>query len=169
MSLAGYLDCLTNKLRDCFYLKQPLTRIKVSSVKDSKQIKKIIKKSYTNITNSSCSCGCSNKQAQKQSGEMGYSDEEMNQVPDGSNLGIGCGNPVAIASLKSGEVVLNLGSGAFDVFLAVRKVGKTDMVIGVDMTDEMLEKARKNAKKAGFDKITIHKETPDFSKRFGNF
>lgn len=127
-------------------------------MKNSKQIKKIVKKSYANIAKSSGGCCCSNKKAQRQSGEMGYSDDEMNQVPEGSNLGLGCGNPVAIASLKPGEIVLDLGSGAgFDVFLAVRKVGKEGRVIGVDMTDEMLEKARENAKKGGFDNVEFRK------------
>jgi len=89
---------------------------------------------------------------------MGYSEDEMNHVPDGSNLGLGCGNPVAIASLNPGEVVLDLGSGAgFDAFLAVRRVGKKGRVIGVDMTDEMLEKARENAKKGGFDNVEFRK------------
>ena len=99
-------------------------------MKSSKQIKNIVGKSYADIAKSS-GCCCSNKKAQRQSGEMGYSEDEMNDVPTGSNLGLGCGNPVAIASLKSGESVLDLGSGAgFDAFLAVRKVGKEGRVIG---------------------------------------
>ena len=89
---------------------------------------------------------------------MGYSQEEMNKTPAGSNLGLGCGNPVAIASLKEGEVVLDLGSGAgFDAFLAAPKVGKTGKVIGVDMTDEMLEKARENAKKGNYTNVEFRK------------
>ncbi|KUK83753.1 MAG: arsenite S-adenosylmethyltransferase [Microgenomates bacterium 39_6] len=127
-------------------------------MKNSKQIKKIVKKSYANIAKSSCGCCCSNKQAQRQSGEMGYSDDEMNQVPEGSNLGLGCGNPVAIASLKEGEVVLDLGSGAgFDAFLASPRVGKSGKVIGVDMTDEMLDKARENAKKGNYTNVEFRK------------
>lgn len=127
-------------------------------MKNSKQIKQVVKKSYANIAKSSCGCCCSNKQAQRQSGEMGYSDDEMTQVPEGANLGLGCGNPVAIASLSPGEIVLDLGSGAgFDAFLAVKKVGKTGKVIGVDMTDEMLEKARENADKGGFDNVEFKK------------
>lgn len=126
-------------------------------MKNSKQIKKIVKKSYSNIARSCCSC-CSNKTAQRQSGEIGYSDDEMNQVPEGSNLGLGCGNPVAIASLKEGETVLDLGSGAgFDAFLAVCKVGKQGKVIGIDMTDEMLEKAKENAKKGGYTNVEFRK------------
>jgi len=75
----------------------------------------------------------------------------MNSVPDGANLGLGCGNPVALASLKEGEVALDLGSGAgFDCFLASSRVGAKGRVIGVDMTPEMLEKARENAAKGGY-------------------
>ncbi len=75
----------------------------------------------------------------------------MNAVPDGANLGLGCGNPVALAAIKEGDVVLDLGSGAgFDAFLAAQKVGKTGRVIGVDMTPEMLAKAQENAQKGGY-------------------
>src|SRR4030065_2165774 len=126
-------------------------------MKKSEKIKKIIKKSYGNIAKSSGGCGCgscgcdSNLTVQKQSGQMGYSQNEMSQAPVGSNLGLGCGNPLAIASLEEGEVVLDLGSGAgFDAFLASRKVGKAGKVIGVDMTDEMLEKAKENARKGNY-------------------
>jgi len=121
-----------------------------------KQIKEIVKKSYAEIAKTSGSCGCScscssNQSVQRQTKQMGYSQEEMDKAPSGSNLGLGCGNPVAIASLKPGEVVVDLGSGAgFDVFLASPRVGKKGKVIGIDMTDEMLEKARENAKKGGF-------------------
>jgi SAM-dependent methyltransferase len=77
---------------------------------------------------------------------MGYSDAELAAVPDGANLGLGCGNPQAIAALKPGEVVVDLGSGAgFDCFLAAGQVGATGRVIGIDMTHEMLKKARENA------------------------
>lgn len=78
----------------------------------------------------------------------------MNAVPEGSNLGLGCGNPVAIASLKEGETVLDLGSGAgFDAFLAAAKVGEKGKVIGVDMTPEMVEKARENARKGNYSNV----------------
>lgn len=81
---------------------------------------------------------------------MGYSDAELAAVPDGANLGLGCGNPQAIAALRPGEVVLDLGSGAgFDCFLAADQVGPQGRVIGVDMTHEMLKKARENAAKIG--------------------
>jgi len=80
--------------------------------------------------------------------KIGYSEEDLKSVPDEANLGLGCGNPIALASLKEGEVVLDLGSGAgFDTFLAANRVGEKEKVIGVDMTPNMLEKARENAKK----------------------
>jgi SAM-dependent methyltransferase len=79
---------------------------------------------------------------------MGYSATELASVPEGANLGLGCGNPQAIAAMRAGEVVIDLGSGAgFDCFLAAQQVGPTGRVIGVDMTHEMLQKARENAAK----------------------
>src|SRR5256714_4101187 len=85
---------------------------------------------------------------------LGYSAEESAIAPEAANLGLGCGNPLAIASLRAGQIVLDLGSGAgFDCFLAARAVGPTGKVIGVDMTHEMLTKARENAKKNGFDNV----------------
>jgi SAM-dependent methyltransferase len=133
-------------------------------MKNSNDIKNIVKEGYSEIAKSSSQCGCSscgcgsNMKAQRQSGEMGYSADEMTAVPDGSNLGLGCGNPTAIASLNEGDVVLDLGSGAgFDVFLAAKKVGATGLAIGVDMTDEMLEKAQENAKKGGFTNVEFLK------------
>lgn len=85
------------------------------------------------------------------SAKMGYSSEELTAVPDGANLGLGCGNPQAIAALQPGEVVLDLGSGGgFDCFLASRQVGASGHVIGVDMTPEMVSRARENASKNRF-------------------
>ncbi|MYA43594.1 MAG: arsenite methyltransferase [Gemmatimonadetes bacterium] len=82
---------------------------------------------------------------------VGYDQDELSRVPEGANLGLGCGNPVALASLAPGETVLDLGSGAgFDCFLAAERVGPTGRVVGVDMTPEMLEKARANALSGGF-------------------
>ena len=86
--------------------------------------------------------------------ELGYSAEDAAAAPESANLGLGCGNPLAIASLEEGQVVLDLGSGAgFDCFLAARAVGKTGRVIGVDMTHEMLSKARENAQKNAFTNV----------------
>ncbi len=82
---------------------------------------------------------------------VGYDQDELSRVPEGANLGLGCGNPVALASLAPGETVLDLGAGAgFDCFLAAERVGPAGTVIGVDMTPEMVEKARANALKGGF-------------------
>jgi ubiquinone/menaquinone biosynthesis C-methylase UbiE len=85
---------------------------------------------------------------------MGYSDDELTSVPEGANMGLGCGNPQAIAALKPGETVLDLGSGAgFDSFLAARQVGEGGKVIGVDMTPDMISKARENARKGSYDNV----------------
>lgn len=82
---------------------------------------------------------------------MGYSEEDLAALPQGANMGLSCGNPLAVAALKPGETVLDLGSGGgFDCFLAARQVGPTGLVIGVDMTPEMVHLARENARKAGF-------------------
>lgn len=97
---------------------------------------------------SDCGCGCG---ADAQARTLGYSEGDLAAAPDGANLGLGCGNPVAIASLQSGQTVLDLGAGAgFDAFLAARAVGPTGRVIGVDMTPEMVAKARANAQRGGF-------------------
>ena len=90
-------------------------------------------------------CGSSPQDADKLARELGYTKEELQALPEGANMGLSCGNPAALAALKPGEVVLDLGSGGgFDVFIAGRKVGATGRAIGVDMTPEMLAKARKN-------------------------
>ena len=97
---------------------------------------------------SSC-CGPSTA-AQDKALQMGYSEFELAAVPEGANLGLGCGNPQAIAAMQPGETVVDLGSGAgFDCFLAARQVGDAGRVIGVDMTHEMLAKARENAARIG--------------------
>lgn len=88
------------------------------------------------------------------SAKMGYTAEELAAIPDGANMGLSCGNPQAIADLKVGETVVDLGSGGgFDCFLAAPKVGETGRVIGVDMTPEMISKARKNAERSGFEQV----------------
>jgi SAM-dependent methyltransferase len=100
---------------------------------------------------SSCDEGCCTSTS---ADSLGYSAEESAIAPEAVNLGLGCGNPLAIASLQPGETVLDLGSGAgFDCFLAARAVGPRGTVIGVDMTHEMLAKARENAKKNGFTNV----------------
>ncbi len=126
--------------------------------KNNTKIKEIIKKSYSQIaeaSNSCCSssCGCNGNDKEKISKQIGYSNKEINKFPS-ANLGLGCGNPVALSNLKKGEIVLDLGSGAgFDAFLALEKVGKTGKVIGVDMTKKMIEKANENAKKYGYSNV----------------
>jgi len=126
-----------------------------------KDIRQAVREGYARIAvqGGSCCCStsscCSNdNSAQVMSKAIGYSDIEMNAVPEGANLGLGCGNPVAIASLKEGETVLDLGSGAgFDCFLAANAVGDKGKVIGVDMTPEMIARARENADKGGYTNV----------------
>jgi arsenite methyltransferase len=116
--------------------------------------KKMVRESYGKIAQSggSCcgpsGCGCGTAGAMDEiSRKVGYADEDLQAVPAGANLGLGCGNPIALASLKPGETVLDLGSGpGFDCFLAANRVGPEGRVIGVDMTAEMLARARENAK-----------------------
>ncbi|HTY44453.1 MAG TPA: arsenite methyltransferase [Patescibacteria group bacterium] len=119
-----------------------------------KDIKKVVRDGYAKIAKqggSCCSTGSCGGSASNISKSVGYSTDEMNAVPNGANLGLGCGNPVALASLKEGDIVLDLGSGAgFDAFLASKRVGKAGRVIGVDMTEEMIEKAKANAEKGGY-------------------
>jgi arsenite methyltransferase len=125
-------------------------------------IKKTVKENYAKVaSSSSCCCGsssvscCGGPGMEKEiSSSIGYSDTDMEKVPQGSNLGLGCGNPVALASIKEGEIVLDLGSGAgFDCFLAADKVGSEGKVIGVDMTPEMIEKAVENARNGGYKNV----------------
>ena len=131
---------------------------------EDKKIKKTVREGYARIANqkSSC-CGstevcCGNTpSSEDMSKNVGYTEEQLESVPEGANLGLGCGNPTALLSLKEGEVVLDLGSGAgFDCFLAANKVGKTGKVIGIDMTPEMLKKARENATKGGYSNVEFH-------------
>lgn len=120
--------------------------------KDNK-IRQIVKKHYRQIAignKCGCSCGCGDVDNEKISKSIGYSNKEIMSVAD-ANLGLGCGNPLAMSKIKAGDTVLDLGSGAgFDCFLAVKKVGKSGKVIGVDMTQEMIDKAKANAKKYGY-------------------
>jgi len=133
---------------------------KITSLK-KEEIRKVVRKRYAKIasTSSSCCtpaascCGGANT-ARDMSKRIGYTDDELETVPEGANLGLGCGNPVALASLRGGETVLDLGAGAgFDCFLAANKVGRNGKVIGVDMTPEMVEKARDNAKKGNYSNV----------------
>jgi SAM-dependent methyltransferase len=116
---------------------------------DNDQVRAQVRTAYAKVAKGAdgCSVGCCGT---KGSGSlaMGYTEEDLASVPEGSDLGLGCGNPQAIAALRLGETVLDLGSGAgFDCFLAARRVGRTGRVIGVDMTPEMVTKARDNARR----------------------
>jgi SAM-dependent methyltransferase len=121
---------------------------------DNETVKAAVRETYGRIATEERSAGCCGStgcygpSAEPTSDALGYSDEERRDAPEGADLGLGCGNPQAIAELKSGERVLDLGSGAgFDAFLAARQVGETGSVIGVDMTAEMIAKARGNIAK----------------------
>ncbi len=130
---------------------------------ESDRIRQSVRASYTEVAEASNNGGCCGEASSccgvsedtlittLLSARLGYSEEELSSVPEGSDMGLGCGNPRAIASLQKGEVVLDLGSGGgFDAFLAAQEVGTTGHVIGIDMTPEMLSKARSNAEKGGF-------------------
>jgi len=135
------------------------------------EIKQAVRERYAKVASTASSCctpaensGCCGAVgnsvwptadlATEFSKNIGYSEAEINSVPEGANLGLGCGNPVALASLKEGEVVLDLGSGpGFDCFLASARVGKSGKVIGVDMTPEMLQRARENKGKGEFENV----------------
>jgi len=129
----------------------------------SDRIREKVRERYAGIAASSkggCCCSASSccsatvPSAEELSARLGYAKQELESVPDGSNLGLGCGNPQAIAKLKPGEVVLDLGAGGgFDCFLAARQVGPHGRVIGVDMTPEMVARARENAQKGGFENV----------------
>ena len=120
----------------------------------SERIRRRVREGYAEIAKGNASCCGGAGLARDISQKIGYTDEELRAAPDGANMGLGCGNPVALASLREGEVVLDLGSGAgFDCFLAASKVGSTGRVIGVDMTPEMIEKARSNASKSKFGNV----------------
>ncbi len=125
-----------------------------------KEIKTVVRERYGSIAMEKGSCYapapscCGGNRAEVVSKSIGYGDEEIRSVPEGANLGLGCGNPLAMASLKDGETVLDLGSGAgFDCFLAANRVGKKGKVIGVDMTPQMLDRARENARKENYTNV----------------
>ena len=129
---------------------------------ENDSVHKMVREGYTKIaqeTSAGCCgpgvscCGSAPPDADKLARELGYTIEELKALPEGANMGLSCGNPAALAALQSGETVLDLGSGGgFDIFIAGRKVGATGRGIGVDMTPEMLGKARRNI--AGYRKET---------------
>jgi arsenite methyltransferase len=129
-------------------------------------IRKTVRQRYGRIAQPNSCCGpvntccgpqvscCGDTPTIDISKNIGYSEEELKAIPEGADLGLGCGNPVAIASLKEGDTVLDLGSGAgIDCFLAAKRVGPKGRIIGVDMTPEMLERARENAKRTKYENV----------------
>ena len=126
--------------------------------KSEKELKDLVKENYSKVVkkedsccNSSSCCGNDNNEIVK---KMDYSKEDINSIFNEANYGLGCGNPGSIANLKKGEVVLDLGCGAgFDAFLASRKVGSSGKVYGVDMTEEMIKKAKSNAAKNNINNV----------------
>lgn len=129
---------------------------------DTNSIHPLVREHYANAArqSSNCcggtaACGCSSEKNSNYSGSEFYEKESFENIPeDISSFSLGCGNPVALASLKSGEVVVDLGSGGgLDCFLASKRVGENGYVIGVDMTPEMLDKARSNQRKLGFSNV----------------
>jgi len=122
---------------------------------EEKRIKEFVKTRYGEIAKKEkATCSCCGTSVLEQAKAIGYSLKELKKIPESAIMGLGCGNPVALASLKKGETVLDLGSGGgIDVFLAANKVGEKGKVIGVDMTGEMIRKARENAKKGGYKNV----------------
>jgi len=119
-------------------------------------IKRIVKENYSKIASSNCGCSCGcdgGKNNELIAKSLGYSETQIGNVSD-ANLGLGCGNPTALGEIKQGEIVLDLGSGAgLDCFLAADKVGEKGKVIGVDLTETMVQKAKLNAKKYGYKNV----------------
>ncbi|MFH1562736.1 MAG: arsenite methyltransferase [Nitrospirota bacterium] len=116
----------------------------------TKETKEMVRRAYSRIAQGQkgCGCGTCGPDTKEFAKSIGYSEEEIKAIPNEANLALGCGNPTTLASLKEGEVVLDLGCGVgFDCFLAASKVGSNGKIIGVDMTQEMVEKAKDNAKK----------------------
>lgn len=133
-------------------------------IENREEIREHIRKNYGGVASKGsqgCGCGCNTQQREgtpldlkKLSLSIGYFESDLTDIPNDANMGLGCGNPIAIAALKEGEIVLDLGSGGgFDCFLARRQVGETGFVIGVDMTPEMIQLSRKNAEKSGYSNI----------------
>lgn len=131
--------------------------------KNKEEIRNFIRKNYTEVAqkgfeggccSGGCSCSVDPLDISETSIKIGYTEADLSNVPPEANMGLGCGNPIAIAALQEGEVVLDLGSGGgFDCFLARMKVGEAGYVIGVDMTPDMISLARKNAAKSGYTNV----------------
>lgn len=127
---------------------------------EEEKIRKEVRKGYAKIAKEglccspATSCSDSSPTHEELSSKIGYTDKDLQSIPEGANLSLGCGNPVALASLKEGETVIDLGSGAgIDCFLAAKKVGEKGKVIGIDMTHEMIDKARESAEKGNYENV----------------
>jgi SAM-dependent methyltransferase len=131
---------------------------------DGETIRKSVREHYAGVARNESGCCaspavastncCGIANVEEVGKVIGYSKEEMADVPEGANLGLGCGNPLAFSDLKEGETVVDLGAGAgFDCFIAARRVGASGHVIGVDMTPDMVEKARRNTAKSGYSHV----------------
>jgi len=130
--------------------------MKKQTTNDAETVRQQVRDGYGQIarTGGSCcgpACGCSGEQLAQQ---IGYTADDLIALPEGANMGLSCGNPTAIAALRPGEVVVDLGSGGgFDVFIAARKIGPTGRAIGVDMTPDMIAKARRNIPASGLNNV----------------
>lgn len=123
---------------------------------DADDIRQLVREGYARVVEELDAADAA--RAEELGRRIGYSDEQLGAVPEGANLGVGCGNPTAIDALRAGDTVVDLGAGAgMDAFLAARQVGPTGFVIGVDMTDAMLAKARENARKTGVTNVEFRK------------
>lgn len=127
---------------------------------EDEEIRKDVRKGYAKIAKEGLGCGCASSDWDSSSAhdeiskKIGYTEDELKSIPQGSNMGLGCGNPVALASLREGETVIDLGSGGgVDCFLAAKKVGAKGKIIGIDMTPEMIDKARENARKSSHSNV----------------
>ncbi|MCL2825761.1 MAG: arsenite methyltransferase [Polyangiaceae bacterium] len=127
--------------------------------KSNDEVRAQVREEYGKVARNAPSCcgsGCCGTSKAEDSLQLGYSAEDLESVPEGANMGLGCGNPQIIASIRDGEIVLDLGAGGgFDCFLAAKRVGFMGRVIGVDMTPDMVSKARANAKKLGVQNVSF--------------
>ncbi len=128
----------------------------MSNMKEShpeRSVKEMVREGYGKIAVQSCSC-CGSGDCEEISRKVGYGERQLEEIPDEANLGLGCGNPTALASIRAGDTVLDLGSGAgLDCFLASARVGSGGRVIGVDMTPEMVDRATRNAREHGYGNV----------------
>lgn len=151
------IDYIPPQVEQVYYVEASKTKYDQTFKKDVRAAYGQVAEADTakkNCGNARSCCGVSEKADKEYWEKLGYADEEIESLPDGCNMGLGCGNPHLMASFRKGEVILDLGSGGgIDVFLAASKVGPKGKVYGVDMTPEMVHKARENASKNGIDNV----------------